>query len=121
MTDMLHPARCWQATTVRDGVDGKWGLESLFHKYGVDFFMCGHEHDYERMYDVAPSANSAEPWLSGKTTQTTTDMPATTCALGLPRTDAARRDPRHTATLLRWRTLPIPSHHCASPVGAGTS
>jgi len=66
------------ATTVRDGVDGKWGLESLFHKYGVDFFMCGHEHDYERMYDVAPSANSAEPWLSGKTTQTTTDMPATT-------------------------------------------
>ena len=66
------------ATTVRDGPKGEHGLESLFYKYGVDLYMAGHEHDYERMYDVAPHKNSLEPWLSGKTTQSTVDMPATT-------------------------------------------
>jgi hypothetical protein len=66
------------ATTVRDGPGGKHGLETLCHQYGVDFYMCGHEHDYERMFDVAPHPNILKPWLSGKTTQSTTDMPATT-------------------------------------------
>ena len=30
------------------------------------------------MFDVAPAPNADEPWLSGVTTQTTVDMPATT-------------------------------------------
>ena len=60
------------ATTVR------LGLEPLFFKYGVDFFIVGHEHNYERMYDVAPKENAKDPWLSGVSTQSTTDMPATT-------------------------------------------
>ena len=68
------------ATLVRDGVAGLYGLEELFVQYGVDLYICGHEHDYERMYDVAPHADSKAPWLSGKTTKATTDMPATTCA-----------------------------------------
>jgi hypothetical protein len=40
------------ATTVRDGAQG---LEPLFFKYGVDFFMNGHEHDYERSWPVYKS------------------------------------------------------------------
>ena len=60
------------ATRVRNA------LEPLFYKFGVDLYVCGHEHDYERMFDVAPKANLLHPWLSGQTTQATTDMPATT-------------------------------------------
>ena len=30
--------------------------------------VCGHEHDYERMFDVAPNYNPVLPYLSGKTT-----------------------------------------------------
>ena len=26
------------------------GLEPLFQKYGVDLYIAGHEHNYERMY-----------------------------------------------------------------------
>ena len=29
-----------------------YGLEEVFYKYGVDFYICGHEHNYERMYDI---------------------------------------------------------------------
>jgi hypothetical protein len=47
------------ATTVRDGPGGKHGLETLFHQYGVDFYMCGHEHDYERMFDARISTARA--------------------------------------------------------------
>ena len=60
------------ATAVRTGV------ERLFFEYGVDLYICGHEHDYERMYDIAPHKNLLHPWLSGKTTKATTNMPATT-------------------------------------------
>jgi hypothetical protein len=44
---------------VRDGPGGKHGLETLFHQYGVDFYMCGHEHDYERMFDARISTARA--------------------------------------------------------------
>merc|ERR1719361_2822103 len=53
-------------------------MEELFYNYGVDFYIAGHEHNYERMFDVAPEKNARVPWLSGKTTQSTTNMPATT-------------------------------------------
>lgn len=71
------------ATTNRMGLrqpDGSWkyGLEELFYKHGVDLYIAGHEHDYERMYDVAPRYNAKTPWLSGVTTRSTKDPPATT-------------------------------------------
>ena len=53
-------------------------VERLFYKYGVDLYICGHEHDYERMFDVAPKPNLLHPWLSGETTRSTRNMPATT-------------------------------------------
>lgn len=53
-------------------------FEHLFYHYGVDMFICGHEHNYERMFDVAPAPNASVPWLSGKTTRSTLNMPATT-------------------------------------------
>merc|ERR1711972_1142557 len=56
----------------------EYGLEKLFYEYGVDLYIAGHEHDYERMFDVAPHFNEVLPWLSGITTQSTLDPPATT-------------------------------------------
>ena len=62
------------ATRVRDGVDMNntgilyYGLEDVFYEYGVDFYICGHEHDYERMYDV----------YKNKTTKSISNMPSTT-------------------------------------------
>jgi len=66
------------AYLLRDGILGLYGMEALFYEYGVDLYIAGHEHNYERMYDVAPHFNLLHPWLSGVSTQTTTDMPATT-------------------------------------------
>ena len=43
-------------------------LEPLFHAFGVDIYVGGHVHDYERMYDV---------WR-GQTSRRTVDMRATT-------------------------------------------
>lgn len=41
---------------IRDGINifGKrfFGLEKLMNKYGIDLFICGHEHIYERLYPV---------------------------------------------------------------------
>ena len=34
------------ATTVREGVNGVAGMESLLSKYKVDMWINGHEHDY---------------------------------------------------------------------------
>jgi len=45
----------------------KYGLEKLLHEYGVDFYIAGHEHNYERMYDV----------YDKKTTKTNVNPPAT--------------------------------------------
>ena len=44
--------RPFSTFSVRDGVDGKYGMEELLFKYGVDFFINGHEHDYERSWPV---------------------------------------------------------------------
>jgi len=44
-----------------------FGLEKLLYDYGVDLYIAGHEHNYERMYDV----------YDEKTTQSTTNPPAT--------------------------------------------
>ncbi|KAJ8604431.1 hypothetical protein CTAYLR_000882 [Chrysophaeum taylorii] len=49
----------------------------IFYDYGVDLFINGHEHNYERMFDVAPEPDNLS-WLSGISTQSTVDMPATT-------------------------------------------
>jgi hypothetical protein len=43
-------------------------LEDLFYEQGVDLYVCGHQHNYERMYDVYKS----------KTWKRTTNMKATT-------------------------------------------
>jgi len=43
------------------------GFEETFHKYGVDLFIAGHEHNYERMYDV----------YKNETTKSTINPPAT--------------------------------------------
>lgn len=56
----------------------KYGLEELFYRHGVDMYMAGHEHNYERMFDVSPKWNPMMPWLSGITTESTIDPPATT-------------------------------------------
>jgi 3',5'-cyclic AMP phosphodiesterase CpdA len=40
---------------VRDGLLGRWGLEDLLYKYGVDLYLCGHEHSYERLWPVYQS------------------------------------------------------------------
>eukprot|EP00440_Ansanella_granifera_P057355 gb/GFBE01062172.1/.p1 GENE.gb/GFBE01062172.1/~~gb/GFBE01062172.1/.p1 ORF type:complete len:587 (+),score=94.26 gb/GFBE01062172.1/:1-1761(+) len=71
------------ATTNRMGlrqINGsfRYGLEELFYEQGVDLYVAGHEHNYERMFDVAPDYNAFNPWLSGKTTQSTVNPPATT-------------------------------------------
>ena len=58
-----------------------YGLEDVFYKYGVDFYICGHEHNYERMYDI----------YKNKTSQSVTNMPATTYII----TGAAGSDENH--------------------------
>merc|ERR1719242_1405342 len=61
------------AELVRMGVKNKsneyqFGMEQLFYEQGVDFYICGHEHNYERMYDI----------YRGETTRSTSNMPSTT-------------------------------------------
>jgi hypothetical protein len=55
------------AETVRDGTKTCGGLEELLFQNGVDFFMNGHEHDYERMW----------PTYKGKTDSSNVDPKAT--------------------------------------------
>lgn len=54
---------------VRDGVNmlglREFGLEPLLHQYGVDLFLCGHEHIYERLFPVFQGKvykNAADPY-----------------------------------------------------------
>jgi len=54
-------------------------LAPLLQAHGVDLYLCGHSHVYERMYDVAPGNRSDAPgYDAGVSTERTEDMPATT-------------------------------------------
>ena len=64
------------AEILREGVyqsDGtrKYGLEDVLYEYGVDFYIAGHQHNYERIYDV----------YKGYTDKRTVNMQATTYLL----------------------------------------
>ncbi|XP_069500332.1 acid phosphatase type 7 isoform X3 [Ambystoma mexicanum] len=37
---------------VRRGIQGQYGLEDLFYKYGVDLELWAHEHSYERLWPI---------------------------------------------------------------------
>jgi hypothetical protein len=68
------------AQLMRAGVrqsNGKYlyGVEQLLYKYGVDLWLNGHEHNYERMYDVEP--RETYTYLAGVTTKTTRNPPGT--------------------------------------------
>lgn len=41
-----------QATTVREGINGSYGMEELLFKHGVDVYVNGHEHSWERTYPI---------------------------------------------------------------------
>jgi len=45
-----------EARLIKDGFDilGDYyfGIEDIFWQYGVDMFICGHEHNYERIWPV---------------------------------------------------------------------
>jgi hypothetical protein len=55
------------ATILRDGLLGLYSLEKLFHEEGVDLFVNGHEHNYERNW----------PTYKNKTSQSNTNPSAT--------------------------------------------
>lgn len=56
------------STTDNGTVEMKFGLEKVFFEAGVDLYLCGHQHNSERHFDVA----------FGATTRSTEDPPATT-------------------------------------------
>lgn len=68
-------------------------FEQLFFEHGVDLYLCGHEHNYERMFDVAPAFDPRQPWLSGVSTRSTTNPPAPTYIV----TGDAGNDENHEA------------------------
>jgi len=75
-----------QAFIMRNGyfMNGSWqySLEDAYYKYGVDFVITGHVHNYERVYDI----------YREKTNQKTTDMTATTYIVN---GDAGNREGHH--------------------------
>jgi len=66
----------YEAAQIREGFD--WfgvrifGVEKLLYEYGVDLYICGHEHSYERMYPVYNSqvmnGSVAQPYVNPKAT-----------------------------------------------------
>jgi len=72
-----------QADVMRQGVSGNFSLEAAYFKFGVDFVVSGHVHNFERTFDV----------YDGKSEQRTTDMTATTY---LVNGDAGNREGHHT-------------------------
>jgi len=65
-----------EAEQIRDGFD--WfgvrifGVEKLLYDYGVDLYICGHEHSYERMFPVyngkVMNGSLAHPYVNPKGT-----------------------------------------------------
>ncbi len=55
-----------------------YGLDELFAAFRVDLYLSAHNHNYERMYDVAAHEDATQPWRSGKSARTLVDMAATT-------------------------------------------
>mmetsp|Transcript_43326 Transcript_43326/g.102951 ORF Transcript_43326/g.102951 Transcript_43326/m.102951 type:complete len:460 (-) Transcript_43326:6-1385(-) len=53
-------------------------LANLFYEQGVDLYVSGHSHVYERMFDIAPGDLQNDTYTSGESTMSTVDMPATT-------------------------------------------
>ena len=53
-----------------------FGLDKLLMKHGVDLYLAAHDHNYERMFDVSPKEDVREPWRSGASARTLTDMHA---------------------------------------------
>ncbi len=45
-----------EAATIRNGLNGSYGLEPLMLKYGVDMYFAGHTHHYQREWPVAHGA-----------------------------------------------------------------
>lgn len=87
---------------IRDGT----GLERLFYENGVDLFLSGHVHNYERHFDIAPSPEPQHEWTDGVTTRRTIDPPATTYIV----TGAAGNVERHVR-FLRHQFVPAPLSH----------
>ena len=52
---------------VYDNNSFKYGLEEVFHKYKVDMFFAGHEHNYERLGAVYNNTE-VTPWEGGNHT-----------------------------------------------------
>ena len=73
----------------------------------------GHEHDYERMFDVSPRYDPATPWLSGVTTQSTVDPPATTYII----TGSAGNVEDGMAEGSRFPTHNVPTTHRCNQTG----
>ena len=51
-----------------DAATIRGAFEDLFHKFGVDLYLCAHQHNYERTFDL----------YRGSTARTTKNMRATT-------------------------------------------
>jgi len=66
----------YEAEQLRDGFDWFgyriYGIEKLLYKYGVDLYLCGHEHSYERLFPVYNSTvmngSVAAPYYNPKAT-----------------------------------------------------
>ena len=43
---------CERNNILRTGIDRKLNLEELFYKHHVDVILCGHKHDYERLFPM---------------------------------------------------------------------
>jgi hypothetical protein len=67
--DTIPPPSNYSDCTVGAAVlrDGPYGIESLLWKYGVDLYLCGHEHSYERSWPVfqgtVRNSTSGEPYV----------------------------------------------------------
>uniref|UniRef100_A0AC35EW47 Purple acid phosphatase n=1 Tax=Panagrolaimus sp. PS1159 TaxID=55785 RepID=A0AC35EW47_9BILA len=49
----LNSTECTEYDSpIRIGINGSYGLEKLFYKYGVDLEIFAHQHSFERLYPV---------------------------------------------------------------------